>query len=73
MRMLGSEKCVHHNSVVTAGRIFHSYRDLDAAGCETVLLIFYVAHYFFLENTVQRWYRLAEKLTAEISAKTFEA
>ena len=32
-----------------------------------VLLVFYVAHYFFLENTVQRWYRLAEKLTEAVS------
>lgn len=27
-----------------------------------VLLGFYFAHYFFLENTTQRWYRLAEAL-----------
>ena len=27
-----------------------------------VLLGFYFAHYFFLENTTQRWYRLAEEL-----------
>ena len=27
-----------------------------------VLLGFYFAHYFFLENTTQRWYRLAERL-----------
>jgi len=27
-----------------------------------VLLGFYFAHYFFLENTVQHWYRLAEQL-----------
>ncbi len=27
-----------------------------------VLLGFYFAHYFFLENTVQHWYRLAEEL-----------
>lgn len=27
-----------------------------------VLLAFYFAHYFFLENTVQRWYRLAQEL-----------
>lgn len=29
-----------------------------------VLLGFYFAHYFFLENTVQHWYRLAEQLMA---------
>ena len=28
----------------------------------TVLLAFYFAHYFFLENTVQRWYKLADRL-----------
>ncbi len=27
-----------------------------------VLLIFYVRHYFFLENTVQHWYMLDEKI-----------
>ncbi|MBQ3268817.1 MAG: hypothetical protein IJH09_02755 [Clostridia bacterium] len=27
-----------------------------------VLLGFYFLHYFFLENTVQRWYRLADQL-----------
>ena len=27
-----------------------------------VLLGFYFWHYFFLENTVQRWYRLADEL-----------
>lgn len=27
-----------------------------------VLLGFYFYHYFFLENTVQHWYRIAEKL-----------
>ena len=29
-----------------------------------VLLAFYFAHYFFLENTVQRWYRIAEEIMA---------
>lgn len=28
----------------------------------TVLLGFYFYHYFFLENTVQRWYRIADEL-----------
>lgn len=28
----------------------------------TVLLAFYFAHYFFLENTTQRWYRIAESM-----------
>ena len=27
-----------------------------------VLLGFYFIHYFFLENTTQRWYRMAERL-----------
>ena len=27
-----------------------------------VLLAFYFAHYFFLENTVQHWYQLADDL-----------
>ena len=29
-----------------------------------VLLIFYVRHYFFLENTVQRWYIIDEKINS---------
>lgn len=27
-----------------------------------ILLCFYIAHYFFLENTVQHWYRIADEL-----------
>ena len=27
-----------------------------------VLLGFYFFHYFFLKNTVQRWYRIAEEM-----------
>ena len=30
--------------------------------CLAVLLGFYFYHYFFLENTVQRWYRMADEL-----------
>jgi len=30
-----------------------------------VLLGFYFYHYFFLENTVQRWYVIADKMTKE--------
>ena len=32
-----------------------------------VLLAFYLAHYFFLENTVQHWYRLYERLLGELN------
>ena len=31
-----------------------------------VLLAFYFAHYFFLENTVQHWYRLAYDLRRKL-------
>ncbi|MDY6352886.1 MAG: hypothetical protein SPL57_07590 [Lachnospiraceae bacterium] len=31
-----------------------------------ILLAFYLAHYFFLENTVQHWYRLYEELLRKI-------
>ena len=31
-----------------------------------VLLGFYFAHYFFLENTVQHWYRLADDLNQKL-------
>ena len=32
-----------------------------------VLLGFYFYHYFFLENTVQHWYRIADELRNKIS------
>ena len=32
-----------------------------------VLLIFYFSHYFFLENTVQRWYVIADELRKSVS------
>ena len=31
-----------------------------------VLLVFYFAHYFFLENTTQHWYHVAEKVMEEL-------
>ena len=33
-----------------------------------VLLAFYFAHYFFLENTVQHWYRLADELQRKLES-----
>ena len=33
-----------------------------------VLTCFYVKHYFFLENTVQRWYMIDEDITARIKS-----
>lgn len=33
-----------------------------------VLLGFYFAHYFFLENTTQHWYRLTEELLEALSS-----
>ena len=35
-----------------------------------VLLAFYFAHYFFLENTVQHWYRIAGDITDGLEART---
>ena len=35
-----------------------------------VLLGFYFYHYFFLENTVQRWYRIAEVMRERTSMET---
>ena len=32
-----------------------------------ILLGFYFCHYFFLENTVQRWYVIADQLRAQIN------
>lgn len=37
--------------------------------CLTVLLAFYFAHYFFLENTVQHWYRLADEMREKLDSK----
>ena len=31
-----------------------------------IMLIFYVAHYFFLENTIQRWYELTDEIVKKI-------
>ena len=31
-----------------------------------VLAVFYVRHYFFLENTVQRWYMLDEEISSRL-------
>ena len=38
-----------------------------------VLLGFYFWHYFFLENTVQRWYRIAEEMRGKLKESTGEA
>ena len=35
-----------------------------------VLLAFYFAHYFFLENTVQHWYKLADELKQKLMTAT---
>ena len=35
--------------------------------CLAILLGFYFYHYFFLENTVQRWYRIADEMQESIS------
>ena len=32
-----------------------------------VLTFFYIKHYYFLENTVQRWYRIANYLNKELT------
>ena len=34
-----------------------------------ILLGFYFYHYFFLENTVQRWYTIAEELLKQITGE----
>ena len=35
-----------------------------------VLLAFYFSHYFFLENTVQRWYLIADELREAAERRT---
>ena len=34
-----------------------------------ILLVFYVRHYFFLENTVQSWYLISEELIKRSNAQ----
>ena len=41
---------------------------LVLSGLFFIMLIFYVAHYFFLENTIQRWYVLADRIADEIES-----
>jgi hypothetical protein len=38
-----------------------------------ILLGFYFYHYFFLENTVQRWYLLADQLRQSLPQETPES
>ena len=38
-----------------------------------ILLAFYFYHYFFLENTVQRWYITADRLREKLMEKTENA
>lgn len=39
------------------------------AAIVTVLLCFYFAHYFFLENTTQHWYIIADKVAGSMKEK----
>ncbi len=32
-----------------------------------IMLLLYIAHYFFLENTIQRWYRFSDEIEQRIS------
>lgn len=32
-----------------------------------VLALFYIRHYYFLENTIQRWYSLADRLEERVN------
>ena len=38
-----------------------------------VLLGFYFYHYFFLENTVQRWYKIAGEIREELRRRTTDS
>ncbi len=38
-----------------------------------VLLVPYVAHYFFLENTTQRWYVLGDKIRERVKGQELKA
>ena len=41
--VLGSMNGIEHNGQIAAGRIFHAYRNMTAAGNKTVLLVFHGA------------------------------
>ena len=41
---------------------------LILSGLFFITLIPYIAHYFFLENTIQRWYLLSDKIASEINS-----
>ena len=43
MRSLSCNNRIYHNTEITAGRIFHSGRDIHTADSQTVLLILYAA------------------------------
>lgn len=48
------------DTIIASGPIFFGF---------LILLAFYLAHYFFLENTVQHWYRLYEELLDKAGLK----
>jgi len=31
-------------------------------GIFMIMLVFYIAHYFFMENTIQKWYKFADEI-----------
>lgn len=43
---------------------------LVLSGLFFIMLIPYVAHYFFLENTIQRWYRLSDQIKEATGKET---
>lgn len=40
------------------------------AGLLLLLFVPYVSHYYFLENTVQRWYRLADEIDEKMGGES---
>ena len=78
LRWLQHERLIHLIVVVLTAlaelfcvdlTVLHPETNPLAALCMlalAVLLGFYFVHYFFLENTTQRWYALAEKLYAQL-------
>ena len=46
--------------------VFKTWVSLTITLVILVVLLFYVLHYFFLENTTQHWYRLAEEIMEKL-------
>ena len=49
--------------------VFKTWVSLAVTLVILIVLFFYIFHYFFLENTTQHWYRLAEEIMEGLEDK----